>query len=148
MSFSRISKITLAGAAFGILFFSALPVAAQVSRPCTPPGQTVANGQEITIGIPGENGTTTNCVRVDGQTLNDNPIVIFFRAVIQFFAIGVGILVAGGWTAGSIIYMTARGNTAQVEKAQEVLRNTSIGFLLFLGLFAIVNFLIPGGILT
>lgn len=116
-----------------------------------PPGQVLQNGQccqPVSIGIEDQNGQTTNCVPTGGQNINDNPIVLFLRAVLQFFAVGVGLLVTGGIITGGIMYMTARGNAAQVEKAQEIIRNSVIGLLLFLGLFAIINFIIPGGVLT
>ncbi|HEU5187186.1 MAG TPA: hypothetical protein VFT87_01640 [Candidatus Saccharimonadales bacterium] len=135
-------------AGFTFLLTSSRP--AMAATTC-PPGQTLKNNQccqEISIGIDDGTGQTTNCVPAGGQAINDNPIVIFLRAVLQFFAVGVGLLVTGGIITGGILYMTARGNAAQVEKAQEVIRNSVIGLLLFLGLFAIINFMIPGGILV
>lgn len=131
-----------------VLLSSVQPAAATTT---CPPGQTLQNGQccqEVTIGIEGPDGQTINCVPTGGQTINDNPIVLFLRSVLQFFAVGVGLLVTGGIITGGIFYMTARGNAAQVEKAQDIIRNSVIGLLLFLGLFAIINFMIPGGVLT
>lgn len=107
-----------------------------------------AGQQEVTIGVDDGNGGITHCITSTSTGLNDNPIIVFLKSVLQFFAVGVGLLVTGGIVTGGIIYMTARGNAGQVEKAQEIIRNSFIGLLLFLGLFAIINFLIPGGVLT
>lgn len=122
------------------VFVSVTPVLAASACP--------ADQQEVTIGVDDGNGGITHCIPKNSTGLNDNPIVVFLKAVLQFFAVGVGLLVTGGIITGGVIYMTARGNASQVETAQEVIRNSFIGLLLFLGLFAIVNFLIPGGILT
>lgn len=60
---------------------------------------------------------------------------------------GVGVLAVGGIVWGAILYTTAGGNQEKTKKAIEIIRNVVIGLLLYVFMFAIVNFLIPGGVI-
>jgi hypothetical protein len=75
------------------------------------------------------------------------PIISLLVTFIRFLTIGVGIAVAGGIITGGIIYGTARGNSSQTQKGVIVIVNAVVGLLLYLFMFAILNFLIPGGII-
>lgn len=108
--------------------------------------------QYISIGVQDPNDPTgktiTHCIAKSSTTIQTNPIVSFLRTVLQFFAGGVGIALVGGLTVGGVTYMTARGSAQQVQKAEEIIRNAIIGIALYVFMFAILNFIIPGGILT
>lgn len=108
--------------------------------------------QELSIGIqdPKDPSKTIYCVpkNTTSTNLSDNPIFGFLKTVIQFLTFGIGLALAGGLTAGGILIQTARGNSQQVQKGEEVIRNVIIGIVLYVLTFAIVNFLIPGGILN
>jgi hypothetical protein len=92
----------------------------------------------------------TYCVPLNKTSTNvtDNPIVAFLKTVLQFLALGIGIALVGGLSTGGVVYMTARANPQQVQKAEEIIRNAIIGIALYVFMFAIINFLIPGGLLT
>lgn len=108
--------------------------------------------QQVSIGFPGaeQQSDGSYCVPLNqGSTnINDNPIIIMLRGFVQFLAAGIGLAVVGGIIYGGIVYMTARANAGQIEKAQGIIRSAIIGLLLYIFMFALINFLIPGGILT
>ncbi len=84
----------------------------------------------------------------DATGVEGNVIFAWLLAVIKFLSFGVGIAVTGGILSGSIMYATASDNAAQVQKAVMIIVNAMIGLFLYLFMFAILNYLIPGGIFT
>ena len=107
--------------------------------------------QRVSIGFPGaENKGGEWCVALNSGSsdINQNPIITFLKGIVQFLAAGVGLAVVGGIVYGGIMFMTARANPGQIQKAEEILRSAIIGLLLYIFMFAILNFLIPGGILS
>jgi hypothetical protein len=44
------------------------------------------------------------------------------------------------------MYITARANAAQVQKGQDMIINSVIGLFLFIFMYAILQFIIPGGV--
>ncbi len=99
--------------------------------------------QEISLSVDG----TTTCVDInEGGSLEENPIYVYVRGILVFLAGGVGIAVVGGIVFGAYLYMTARGNAAQTQKGQTVILNSVIGLLMFIFMYAILQFIIPGGI--
>lgn len=58
----------------------------------------------------------------------------------------VGVAVVAGITWGGMLYTTSNGNAAKAQQGITVIVNSVIGLLLFIFLFAITNFLVPGGI--
>lgn len=75
-------------------------------------------------------------------------ITDLFVEVIRFLSIAVGIAVVGGIITGGIVYSTGGGNPTQTKKGVTIIVNAIIGLVLYLLMFAIINFLVPGGVLT
>lgn len=99
--------------------------------------------QEISLSVDG----TTTCVDVNEEgSLEENPIYVYLRGILVFLAGGVGVAVVGGVVFGAYLYMTARGNASQTQKGQTVILNSIIGLLMFIFMYAILQFIIPGGI--
>ena len=67
-------------------------------------------------------------------------------AIVNFLAVGVGIAVVGGIIWGGIIYATASGDTGKTKQAVSIITNSIIGLILFVFMYAIINFLVPGGL--
>ena len=84
----------------------------------------------------------------DKNNLEDNGVWGLLLIVLNIMTAGVGIVAVGGIVYGSILYTTAGGSTEQVKKAIGVIRNVVIGLIAFVGMYAFLNFLIPGGIFT
>lgn len=108
-----------------------------------------AEGQiYVTIAIDGDNHCVNNPNCTDASCLQTNPIFTILIIGVRFLSAGVGIAVVGGIVWGGIVYLTARENAGQVQKAIGIITNALIALLVYLLMFAIINFLIPGGILT
>lgn len=66
---------------------------------------------------------------------------------LQILTAGVGIVAVGGLIYGGILYTSAGDSPEKVKKAIEVIRNVIIGIIAYFLMAALLNFLIPGGIL-
>lgn len=65
---------------------------------------------------------------------------------INILTAGVFIAAIGGVVYGSILYTSAGGNQEQVKKARTILTNVVIGMVAFAMMFALLQWLIPGGL--
>ena len=77
-----------------------------------------------------------------------NTVTSLLLTIINFLAIGVGIAVVGGIVFGALRYTSAYGNAAQAQQGITVIVNAVIGLVLFILMYAILNFLVPGGVFT
>lgn len=127
----------IAGIMMALLIALPTTAAAPVSN-CKVNGQ---DGIKTGIGIDGN-----NCVPIGGGTLESNPIMIYVFALLRMASMLVGIATVGGFIWGGVLYVTARANAGQVEKAKLVMINATIGLLLFIFMYAILQFLVPGGL--
>lgn len=112
-------------------------------------------------------GTTDACGTQDGVDIGSNAegecaektafsfgdckksgvtISCLIAELMQFLTVLVGIAVVAGITVGGITYSTGSGNPARTQKGVNIILNSILGLLLFLFMFAIINFLIPGGV--
>jgi hypothetical protein len=66
--------------------------------------------------------------------------------IMRFMSILVGIAVTGGIIYGGILWSTSQGNPAQTQKATAVIFNAILGLIMYILMFAIINFLVPGGL--
>lgn len=90
----------------------------------------------------------TNCLpkNKDATTVAENPI---WKMLIDFMKVVsglVGVAVAAGVIYGGILWSTASGNEGQTRKAITVISNAILGLLMYIMMFAIINFLVPGGL--
>jgi hypothetical protein len=151
-SFS-LKTTVLAAATFLTLALSVAGPATAASNVTCAKGQTVKNntcvcpaGQQA-ISVPVDSGGS-GCVPINDRTtdLTQNPIFFYLRWFLIFLGGGVGLAVVGGIVAGSYMYITARGNASQTQKGQMTILNSVIGLILFIFMYAILQFLIPGGV--
>jgi len=75
-----------------------------------------------------------------------NGVWALLLVAINILTAGVGIAAVGGIVYGSILYTTAGGNADQTKKAIEFIRNVIIGLIAYGLMFAVLNFIIPGGL--
>lgn len=87
-----------------------------------------------------------NCVD-KGTTVENNVIFVWLSNIIKFLTVGVGIAATGGVVFGGFLYLTAQGNSSKTQKGVATIMNALIGVGLYALAFAIINFLIPGGVL-
>lgn len=75
-----------------------------------------------------------------------NGIVDLTFAIIRFLSIGVGIIAVASMIVGGIQYTASSGNPEATAKAISRLSNTAIALLIYFLIFAILNWLVPGGV--
>jgi hypothetical protein len=96
--------------------------------------------------IEGCNGIKTSIIKCDST--GGNPVTSILLQVINFLAIGVGIAVVGGIIWGGMLYASSNGDASKTKQGITVIVNAVIGLLLFIFMYAIINFLVPGGVFT
>lgn len=77
----------------------------------------------------------------------DNPIYDLLFALIRFLTVGVGIVLIISTIITGIQYTLSRGDPATVVKAKTRLFNIFMALLLYIFSFALLNYLVPGGLL-
>ncbi len=65
---------------------------------------------------------------------------------INILVAGVGIVALAGVIYGGILYTSSGGSPEQIKKARTVITNVVIGVIAFAGMYALLNFIIPGGV--
>lgn len=78
--------------------------------------------------------------------VKDNPIYQLLLTFINFLTAGVGLVVTTLVVVGGLQYMTAGGNPQKTQAAIVRISNALIGLVLYIFMFAILQWLIPGGL--
>lgn len=76
----------------------------------------------------------------------DMSIEDILKLVLNILVYGLGAAVVLGVIIAGIMYMTARDNEAQVAKAKTRLFEVVIGLIAWAVMFAVLNWLVPGGV--
>ncbi len=82
----------------------------------------------------------------DNAQVKDTGLWGLLILAINILSAGVGVLAVAGFVYGGILYTSAGGSPEQVKKARTVFTNVIIGVIAFGGMFALLNFIVPGGI--
>jgi hypothetical protein len=119
----------------------------------TSTGSTTSDGTVLTDPVKGNDcgGVKTAIIKCDADNsgdLNKNGIWALLLIVINVMTAGVGVLAVGGIVYGSILYTTAEDKADQVNKAVDIIRNVIIGLVSFALMWALLNFIIPGGVFS
>ncbi len=77
---------------------------------------------------------------------SNNPIFRILLTIIAWLTAGVMVAVIGGIVYGGFLYITAQDNASQTQKGITVIVDSMIGLIAFGLMWAILNFIIPGGI--
>ncbi len=97
-------------------------------------------GVELSVGI---NNATDKTVCPDA---NGGVIVAYLKMILKFLSGGVGVVILLMLIIAGVQYITAAGQPEQVKAAKTRIQNALTGLVLFLIAFAVLNFIIPGGI--
>ena len=81
-----------------------------------------------------------------GCTSSGEQITPVLIQILNWLAVGVTIAVIGGIIYGAIIYTTSGGNSEQSKKAMGIIYNAFIALALYFAMWALLNWLVPGGI--
>jgi hypothetical protein len=82
----------------------------------------------------------------DPKTVQQTGVWGVLVLTMNIMIAGVGILAVVGFLYGGYLYITSGGSPEQVKKARVVFTNVVIGVLAFGGMYALLNFLVPGGV--
>lgn len=99
-------------------------------------------------GVCGEGENTVKTMINIGCRGKGNPILDLIFAIIRVMSIGVGLVVIGSMIVAGIQYTMSAGEPAATAKAIERIRNTFFALLLFIFAYAIINWLVPAGLLN
>ena len=70
----------------------------------------------------------------------------FAYAIIRFLSYGVGLVLAASLIYAGIMYSTSSGNPENTQAAKKRILNTMIGLIFYIFIFAIIQYLVPGGL--
>ena len=107
-----------------------------------------------------DSNNNTSCVPVigngcanDAQTpagqdkcLANNPVIKYLKIAINSLSAGVGIIVIAMIILGGIQYSASRDNATAVSEAKKRITNAIIAMVLYMLIFAFLQWLIPGGV--
>lgn len=108
--------------------------------PGGPDGDAAGDGVDCAV-LPG-----FICNAAQQRDLENSAIWLMLTWIINILTVGVGVLAVGAIVFAGFLYATARDDAGQVKKSIEIIRNTAIGLIAYAFMYAILNFLIPGGI--
>lgn len=77
----------------------------------------------------------------------ENVIFTYLAAIIRFLAAGVGIVIVLAIIIAGIRYIISSGNPQALQDAKTQLAHAVFALLMFIFMFAALNFLIPGGLI-
>lgn len=112
-----------------------VPVSANAAQKCGNVNTSIINCSE-------GNTDTNGNGRIDARETGVWGILVL---IINILTAGVAVLALAGIVYGAVLYTSAGGNPEQVKKAMGIFRNVVIGVVAFAGMYALLNFLIPGG---
>lgn len=99
--------------------------------------------------------TTPNTGTCDGSTYTsstpvaDNVLVCgYIKPATEFLSAGVGVVVILMIMIGGIQYITSDGSPQSIAKAKKKIINGILALIIFALMYAFLNFIIPGGIIT
>lgn len=94
-------------------------------------------------------GTGDSAVRVAvniGCRGVGNPITDALFAIIRFLSVGVGVVIVASTVVAGIQYSASRADPGAVAKAITRIRNNVTALLLYIFAYAILNWIVPGGL--
>lgn len=105
------------------------------------------------VSAAGNNGCETDTaiikcdnVNVDEEGVENSGLWSILLTVVNILTAGVGVLALAGIVYGAVLYTSAGGSTEQIKKAYGIFTNVVIGVLAFAGMYALLNFIVPGGV--
>jgi hypothetical protein len=98
----------------------------------------------------GDNAVKTRinfgCLGDRAPGIKMSPVEDLIYAFVRFLSYGVGIVLIGSMILAGIQYSTSEGNPEATQAAKNRIRDAVIGLFIYLFAFAIVQYLVPGGL--
>lgn len=108
-----------------------------------PPAASPCPDGQIQLSSPLSTGA--NCVDASKP---GGPIFVYLAMIIKFLSGAVGLVIVLMIVISGVQYITSTGDPARVKEAKTRITNAITGLVLFVLMFALLNFLIPGGIIN
>lgn len=145
------SAVLLAGALLWLTLAGTAAAQGQNSKTAEP-GNCGKNYIELSVPIedgPDAGNEADNCLQKqkEGEDISENPIFQYMGTIIRFLSAGVGVVVMLMIVISGIQYITSSGNPDAVAGAKKRLTNAVLALVLFIFMAAILNFIVPGGLL-
>lgn len=80
------------------------------------------------------------------DTPGGNIIYSYIALVIKFLSIGVGLVITLMIAVSGVQYMMARDDPKKIEAAKHKIWNAVLALILFILMYALINFIVPGGV--
>ena len=142
-----ITRIKLLG---GLLLLPLAISGTVLAAPVLQGGGNAVVGNGIPISSNCQSSAVANSTNVDTAEVNtclhDSPIVKDLNVLVDFLSGVVGVAVVGTIVFGGIQYAAAGDNPQSVSAAKKRITNGLIALLGFIFAFALLQWLIPGGI--
>lgn len=107
----------------------------------------------VSVLAQGNNGCETDTAIIKCENVNPDSgdykqtgLWSILLLAINILTAGVGVVALAGIVYGAVLYTSSGGSQEQVKKAITVFTNVGIGIVAFAGMWALLNFLIPGGV--
>ena len=139
-----IKKIRIMIAAMATVFmFGAIPAYAQTAtqQPTATGTPTTQNSGPSTCG-----NTKTQLIACSGKT-GIEAIGDLIKIVITVMTVLIGIAATGGIAYAAMLYASAQDDKSKVSAAITIVRNVVIGIILYGFTIALINWLVPGGVI-
>jgi len=98
----------------------------------------------VQLGLPVLSGGS-DCIANDGKS--GGAIIVYLKAVLKLLSGLVGTVIMLMLVIAGIQYITSLGDPGRIKNAKTRITNALTGLVLFLMMYAILNFIVPGGIL-
>lgn len=136
----------------GIAVFGALTVL-QLGVPLGVSAETQCASQLATNHTATDTGPVSegDCPNETAFAINGKNSEVGIKDVaIEFLRIAAalaGISIIAGIIFGGIVYSSAKGNPANIQKARKIIGNSLLALVLYALMFSAINFLLPGRVL-
>jgi hypothetical protein len=97
---------------------------------------------EVAVGVAVSG--TEKCIK--GDPKNGGVIVTYLKGILQFLSAGIGIIIVLMIVIAGIQYIISAGDPANIKAAKERIINAITALILFVMGYAILSFIVPGGI--
>ncbi len=140
MSIKQKIKQFVVGAALvlSLAAFSNIIASPNTDAACDPTAANCCGGVETAIISCAQTGTS-------GEVEDTGAWGVLLLAI-NILTAGVGVATLGGIVYASIMYTSSGGNPEQTKKAMQIITNIVIGVIAYAGMYALLNFLVPGGL--
>jgi hypothetical protein len=125
-----------------LLLTAMMPLAAwagDVTKDTTPQTCQADSGVWVSIGLNG-----SHCI---DNSKNGGAIVAYATGIIQILGGLIGLVIVLMIIIGGIQYSLSNGDSKAVTSAKMRITNAVIALILYIMMFGIINYLIPGGII-